>query len=252
MTSMNLTQRTSSGNSQERAILPTDSYRMRCIESKLEDDTFAAPNKDGGLPQKIALTFEVTTLTEEQQEIASAVEEDWDTVRIWHRFNPYYGDVRAGGPSKFKEFLDNLVSWGLLTLDLEAFDPVCLVGIELRCSVLEYTKTMGANAGQPGNKIAGFAPVRAVKKGKNVPQPAAPVVQEPDALEWDKPADMSSAEYRFFQRYEHVIGGRDWSKVQAFLKSNPKKPTTPEEWNAAAESVRTVVAGSVAEEDLPF
>ena len=175
---MNLTERTSNGNSQDRAILPTDSYRMKCLESKLEDDTFATPNKDGSLPKKIALTFEVTTLTEEQQEAASEADEEWDTVRIWHRFNPYYGDVRAGGPSKFKEFLDNLVSWGLITLDLESFDPGCLAGIELKCSVIAYTKTMGVNAGQLGNKIVGFAPVRASKKGRNVPQPSGAVVEE--------------------------------------------------------------------------
>ena len=182
---MNLTERTSTGTSQDRAILPTDSYRMKCLESKLEDDTFATPNKDGSLPKKIALTFEVTTLTEEQQEAASEADEDWDTVRIWHRFNPYYGDVRAGGPSKFKEFLDNLVSWGLITLDLENFDPQCLAGIELRCSVLQYTKTMGVNAGQLGNKITGFAPVRAKGvKGRNVPMAAKvekPVEEDLDA-----------------------------------------------------------------------
>jgi hypothetical protein len=178
---MNLTQRTSSGASQDRAILPTDSYRMRCLESKLEEDTFATPNKDGSIPEKIVLTWEVTALTDEQQEIAGERDEEWDKVRIWHRFNPYYGDVRAGGPSKFKEFLDNLASWGLLSFDLEAFDPASLEGIELKCSVIAYTKTKGANAGQLGNKIVGFAPVRTGKKAKNVPQPVkadAGVVEE--------------------------------------------------------------------------
>jgi len=118
------------------------------------------------------LTLEITTLTEEQQEAADEAGEEWDTVRIWHRFKPYYGTVKAGGPSKFKEFLDNLVEWGLLPrLNLDAFDVESLVGIELRCSVLQYLKTMGENAGKPGNKITAFAPVRRASKKKNAPEP---------------------------------------------------------------------------------
>lgn len=171
-TTVNLTSRTGGGMSGTRAVLPTDSYRMRIIEAKMEDDTFSKPDRDGVLPQKLALTFEITSLTDEQEEIAHEREEEWDKVRIWHRFNPYYGTVREGGPSKFKEFLDNLCSWGALpSLNLEAFEVESLVGIELKCSVIAYLKTMGANIGQPGNKITGFAAVRAPKKGKNVPQP---------------------------------------------------------------------------------
>lgn len=176
-TTLDLTKRTGGGSTGEaRPILPTDSYRMKCIDAKLEDDTFAKPYPDGTFPQKVALTFEVSVLTQEQQEIAEERDEDWSSVRIWHRFNPYYGDVRAGGPSKFKEFLDNLVTWGLLAgIALEAFDPSIIVGLELKCTVAAYTKTMGENAGKPGNKITGFAPVRAGKKAKNVPQPIASV-----------------------------------------------------------------------------
>ncbi len=176
MSTLDLTKRTGggSGTGEARPILPTDTYRMKCIEAKLEDDTFAKPNPDGSFPQKIALTFEMAQLTDEQQEIAEERDEDWSSVRIWHRFNPYYGDVRAGGPSKFKEFLDNLVTWGLLAgLALEVFDPEIFVGMELKCTVLHYLKTMGENTGKPGNKITGFASVRPVKKGKNTPQPVA-------------------------------------------------------------------------------
>jgi hypothetical protein len=173
MSTLDLTKRTGggTGNGEARVILPSDSYRMKCLESKLEDDTFAKPNPDGSFPQKIALTFEMAQLTDEQQEIAEERDEDWTTVRIWHRFNPFYGDVRAGGPSKFKEFLDNLVSWGCIpALNLEAFDPSIIQGVELKCSVVQYTKTMGENAGKPGNKITGFASVRNGRK-KNTPTP---------------------------------------------------------------------------------
>jgi len=188
-TVMNLTQRTGGGMAGERAILPTDSYRMRIIEAKMEDDTFSKPDRDGVLPQKLALTFEVTSLTDEQEEIATERGEEWDKVRIWHRFNPYYGTVREGGPSRFKEFLDNLNTWGLLpNLNLEAFEVESLVGIELKCSVIAYLKTMGANIGQPGNKITGFAAVRAPKKGKNVPEPVNVAATVPAATDMDEEA----------------------------------------------------------------
>jgi hypothetical protein len=172
-TVLNLNARTPGGGSGEaRPVLPTDVYRMKIMDAKIEDDKWAKPNKDGVLPIKLALTFEITTLTEEQQEAAAEEDQDWDTVRIWHRFNPFYGDVKAGGPSKFKAFIDDLVKWGLLNIpDMNTFDVETLVGIELKCSVAEYTKTMGDNAGQPGNKITAFAPIRKASKGKNVPQP---------------------------------------------------------------------------------
>ena len=175
-------------NGEARPVLPTDIYRMKILESKMEDDTFAKPGPDGFLPQKIALTFEVTALTEEQQDAAAEAGEDWDTVRIWHRFNPYYGTVKAGGPSKFKEFIDNLVSWGLLKgLDLNAFDVEALAGIELKCSVSQYTKTMGENAGKPGNKITAFSAVRKpAANRKNAPEPVT--VDQPQSV--DEDADL--------------------------------------------------------------
>lgn len=178
---MDLTQPTPRASNQDRPILPTDSYRMKIIDAKLEDDTFANRNSDGSMPQKFVLTFEITTLTEDQQEAASEAGEDWSEVRIWHRFNPFYGPVREGGPSKFKEFLDNLIAWNLVAVDLRAFDIVSLVGVELKCSVVQYTKTMGANKGQPGNKITGFAQIKA--KRKNTPQlVTAPIAQEDEPL----------------------------------------------------------------------
>jgi hypothetical protein len=169
MAVINLNQKTSGGSSATFVLVPTDTYRVKCVEADLEDDTFAKPNKDGSLPKKIKTVWEVTTLTEEQEELAEEAGEEWVGARIWHRFNPFYGDVRDGGPSKFKEFIDNLSAQGLLpNLDLDSFDLDTLVGIEQKASILHYTKTMGTNAGQPGNKIAGFSSVRPPKKAKKV------------------------------------------------------------------------------------
>ena len=193
MTTMDLTKPAPRSNSdQDRPVLPTDSYRMRIMDAKLEDDTFAKPNSDGSMPQKFVLTFEMTTLTEEQQEAAADLDQDWSEVRIWHRFNPYYGPVREGGPSKFKEFLDNLIAWNLVRVDLTAFDITSLVGIELKCAVINYKKTMGANKDKPGNKITGFAPIRAkgAKAPRNVPQPASVAETAPAAADDDPDEDL--------------------------------------------------------------
>lgn len=191
MTTVNLNQRSGGGASSgtARPIIPSDTYRMRCIEADVQEDNFAKPDRDGHRPEQVVLTFEMSVLTDEQQEIADERGEEWDTVRVWHRFAFFYGDVKAGGPSKFKEFLDNLVTWSLIsTINLEAFELTSLVGIELKCVVTEYKKTMGDNAGKPGNKITGFAPVRVkgAKAPKNTPQivdvadvkPAASVADE--------------------------------------------------------------------------
>lgn len=165
----------------ERVVLPTDMYRVRCMESELEDDTFAKPDKKTGqLPQKIKTVWEVVRLTDEQQEAAEVAEEEWEGVRIWHRFNPYYGPVKAGGPSKTQEFIDLARTQGYLAdFDIDTFDPESLVGIELKASIASYIKTMGENVGQPGNKITAWAGLKAPKKAKapatdstphNVPQ----------------------------------------------------------------------------------
>lgn len=161
-----------SGTTIDRAVIPTDMYRMRCVEAEIKDNTFEKPNKDGTLPQKLATVWEITSLTEEQAESAADAAEVWIGVRIWKDFAPYYGDVKDGGPSKLKEFIDSLRTQGYLAnFDPNDFDPNVLVGIEQKVSVLSYIKTMGPNTGQPGNKIAGFAALRAKKNGDK-PKPA--------------------------------------------------------------------------------
>lgn len=170
MTVINLEERAKQGDNKERPILPTDVYRMKILEAKLEENTFAKPNKDGSKPMEIVLTWEMNGLTDEQAEVADERGEDWSDVRVWQHMAPYYGDVKDGGPSKFKAFIEQLRKIGYLTdFDLTAFDIDSFVGVEMKVSVLEYTKTMGPNAGSPGNKVAGVAPIR--KGARNAPQP---------------------------------------------------------------------------------
>jgi hypothetical protein len=163
------------GSSEDRVVLPTDIYVVECVEAELEDDTFSKPNKDGSLPQKIKTVWEVVRLTAEQQEAADEREQEWVGTRVWHRFNPFYGPVKAGGPSKFKEFIDLAVDSGALT-DFEPadFDPPQLVGMKLKASIAQYTKTMGENAGKPGNKITAWAALKPAKKTAPAAQPKQP------------------------------------------------------------------------------
>lgn len=187
MAVVNLNRGGNSGQSTtDRPILPTDMFRMKCVEATLKEDTFAQPLKDGTKPLKISTVWEVQTLTDEQADAAAEAGEEWVGVRIWKDFNPYYGDVRDGGPSKFKAFIDDLRAQGLLpNFDPDAFEVEDLAGIEQKASVQLYTKTMGENAGKPGNKIMAFAPLRPARGAKTTAKPAArntpQVLPEPEA-----------------------------------------------------------------------
>ncbi|GIV95798.1 MAG: hypothetical protein KatS3mg057_0455 [Herpetosiphonaceae bacterium] len=53
-----------------------------------------------------------------------------------------------------------------------------------------------------------------------------------------RPQTIAEAERRFFDRYEEIVGGRNWSAVQRFLGERTPKPSSIEEWISAAEMVR--------------
>jgi hypothetical protein len=147
-------------------VLPTDIYVMTIAEAAMEDDKFAEVDREGNAPQKLVLKWETSKLTAEQQEAGIGMGEP-----VWHRFNPYYGTVKAGGPSKFKAFVDSLIEQKLLPA---RFTPADFVGIVQRVSVEEYTKTMGANVGKPGNRITAVAPLQPVRRAQRpMVQPAS-------------------------------------------------------------------------------
>jgi hypothetical protein len=52
------------------------------------------------------------------------------------------------------------------------------------------------------------------------------------------PRDAAEAEQRFFTRYSETIGGSSWQSVQRFLGELRPRPSSVEEWIAAAEAVR--------------
>lgn len=163
-------------------ILPSDVYRMKIVSAVVEEDKFAEPYNDGTKPEKIVVAWEVTQVTDEQDEAFIG-------AKVWQRFNPWYGTVKAGGPSRFKEFIDKLVEQGLLTFDPDNFDTDALIGIEQKVSVEEYKKTMGVNLGLPGNRITQVMPL-VRKKTVTLTKPATPVRNVPQPLAAMEEADL--------------------------------------------------------------
>lgn len=154
-------------------VLPTDIYIMKITEAAIEEDKFAEANRDGTKPVKLVLTWEIDRLTAEQQEAGIRLGE-----KVWQRLNPFYGLVKAGGPSKFKAFVDSLIEQGLLP---EKFTTTDLVGIVQRVAIEEYTKTMGQNAGSQGNRVTSVASM-APRRRQATPKPAPVAATDDDDM----------------------------------------------------------------------
>jgi hypothetical protein len=160
---------------QQYDVLPTDVYVMKIADAKREEDTFNS-NKDGSHPIKLVITWEVDRLTEEQDESEVAV-----GTRVYQRMAPWYGITKDGAPSKYKAFVDGLLQQGLIEPVFD--DEADLVGLVQRVSIEQYTKTMGANAGQPGNRVVSVMPLKRGKKAPTPPrQPAAAVLDDDSDL----------------------------------------------------------------------
>lgn len=164
MTVINTQQRSGSKGG-EFTLLETDVYKAKIAAATVEEDQYAEPLNDGTKPEKLVLRWEVTEVTDEQDEDAVG-------CAVWQRLAPYYGEVRDGGPSKFKAFIDSLREQGhLADFNPLAFDVETLINIQQRISVEKYKKTMGPNVGKDGNKVVSVMPI----KGKRAKAPAQPV-----------------------------------------------------------------------------
>lgn len=151
----------------EFVLLPSDLYRMKIKRATAEENRFADALPDGTRPLQIVLIWEVVSLTPEQEEAAEEAGQEWVGAGVWQYLNPYYGPVRDGGTSKFQQFIDSLREQGHLDdFDPDAFDPESLIGIEQRVNVLLAPKTMGDNAGKPGNKVVAVLPIKRAKAVK--------------------------------------------------------------------------------------
>ncbi len=164
MAPINTTARRNATTASDFVILPSDVYRMRIAKAVVDENRFGEVQADGTKPLQLVLTWEVTTLTEEQADAAADAAEAWVGAAVWQRLNPYYGPVRDGGVSRFQSFIDNLRAQGFLAdFDAAMFDPESLVGIEQKVTVEQYIKSQGDNTGKPGNKVMSVLPIKTAR-----------------------------------------------------------------------------------------
>lgn len=174
MAPINTTARRNATTSSDFVILPSDVYRMKIAKAVIEENRFGEVQADGTKPLQLVITWEVTTLSEEQADAAADAAEAWVGAAVWQRINPYYGPVRDGGVSRFKSFVDNLRAQGYLTdFNPEMFDPESLVGIEQKVTVEEYIKSQGDNKGSPGNKVVSVLPIKTARVRREEQRKAA-------------------------------------------------------------------------------
>ena len=149
-------------------LLPTDVYRMQIKKADIRPNTFAEPLEDGTQPDQLALVWEVSEANADQDDGVVG-------LSVWQNLAPWYGTGKRG-PSKFKILMDSLMSQGLLPADsdFDQFDTDLLIGIEQKVSVEEYTKTMGQNKGQLGNRIVTVMPLKPMKKQAPAAAPVKP------------------------------------------------------------------------------
>lgn len=137
-------------------LLETDVYRMEVKKASIAPNTYADPDDNGNYPDQLLIVWEV---------FQAGPEQDDEVVgrAVFQRMAPWYG-IGKRGPSQFKLLVDSLNEQEIITIDPLDFEPEDLVGIKQRVSVEQYTKTMGKNAGQPGNRVVG-AP-KSLKRAK--------------------------------------------------------------------------------------
>lgn len=168
----------------EFTLLETDIYRMTIKKAEIAPNTYAEPDENGDYPDQLLIVWEVFEAGPEQD--ASVVGN-----AVFQRMAPWYGTGKRGD-SQFKTLIDSLLKQGY-RIDPADFDTEELAGIKQRVSVELYTKTMGKNAGQPGNRVVG-APQPLKKAAK--PAPAQPTngATRPTAPARPAPAPRAGAE----------------------------------------------------------
>lgn len=153
--------RTGGSTTSEYEAYPADTYYCQIRQAEVTESKFK--DKDGNAQYQLALVWEVTRLTAEQEE-AGIEPGKW--FRQW--FSLYYGETQRG-PSQLKAFVDSLSAQGLIEFDPDAFDPDTLIGLEQRVSV----GTKFAQDGREVNAVLGVAPLKIAKKSaKPAPAPA--------------------------------------------------------------------------------
>ena len=184
MTTYDATESNSTGTQYE--LLETGIYRMKIVKSTIEENRLDEPRPDGTYSLQHVVTWEVSGLIGDQDD------ESIIGTQVWQRINFWYGDTKNGPPSKLKAWVDKIRAQGLVEeFNPSAYDPELFIGVEQRVNVQQYIKTMGKNAGQPGNKVIDVLPLKPVKKA---PQAAA---TPPAGVQRKRPATTDESEDLF-------------------------------------------------------
>ena len=158
------TMRTGGAGSGEYLPLPEDIYVMKILESDITLSAFK-DEKTGEDQYQLALTWEISRLTEEQRE-ADVDDSRW--VKQW--FSLFYGETKKG-PSKLKAFIDSLCSQGLL----KEFDETTGEIDSDWFLEIEQRVTVGVNP-KGYNTVVMISPLR--KKGPAAPRNAPQRIEQ--------------------------------------------------------------------------
>lgn len=147
--------------------LATGEYVMKIAEAQVAKNPF--PNDDGEFDDQLKITWELAEWNPDYE--AAGYQQ---RQKVFWQMRPWYGSGKRGD-SKFKAFIDDLKRQELIKNindmyiagEKEAPNQGDLIGITQRVMVEYYVKTMGKNAGQPGNRVLAVAPPR-----KSSPTPA--------------------------------------------------------------------------------
>jgi hypothetical protein len=155
--------------------LPTGEYVMICADAKIAPSPFESTDRPGEHDDELTLRWELApdALTPDLEALGIQAKQ-----AVFERMRPWYGTGKRGD-SKFKARIDSYAAQGLVGDDVwiagpeDAGNQGDLVGIKQRVMVERYTKTMGANKGQPGNRVLAVAPMRnGSTPAASTPQPA--------------------------------------------------------------------------------
>lgn len=161
MAKFDTTQTTPRDGENEWTPLSTGQYVMQIAAAKIAPSPFA--NDDGEFPDRLSITWKLAEWNDEYAEAGYQ-----EGQKVFQQFNPWYGESKKGA-SKFKQFIDPLIQEGLIPAQFEIAEGDTdetegdLVGITRRVMVENYLKTMGANKGQPGNRVLAVTAPRTVK-----------------------------------------------------------------------------------------
>lgn len=170
MAKFDVTQPQQRDGDNEWTPLATGQYLMKIAGAKIAPSPFAEKQTDFAtgqevevFPDRLSITWKLSDWNEEYAEAGYEAGQ-----KVFQQFNPWYGESKKG-PSKFKQFIDPLITEGLIPAQFEIAEKDMpetdgdLIGITRSVMVENYAKTMGPNKGQPGNRVLAVTAPRTIR-----------------------------------------------------------------------------------------